>query len=324
MATKKIKKVTQKQKQKQTQKQKQKQTSKAIGNIVNINVPQAKKRQYTRRQPSKPSQPSTSSTSVVTQIHQMPIPQYPVIMSELLGTNNLKSAQLQGDLGIVRNNEINNQSPLSIGGNQDAKILTSAERADALMKSIASKQPENLLKILNEEDNIPVPRDRPLKQKKITEMFKPSNRVENEPRIITDIPKFIPLKQRLLTDMLKPKKEPIKGIEVFFEKNKNKIPQPEPGEPMLNIFDIFKASKPIDIPRSPPPLIQKRMTDIFKSIADREIGLQQTSKNEDKANKKAMFKQEVMNQETEGGNVPRLKKDGTPDKRGSQYRKKVK
>jgi hypothetical protein len=162
MATKKIKKVTQKQKQKQ--KQTQKQTSKSVGNIVNINVPQpTKKRQTTRRQPSKTSQPS-STTSVVTQIHQLPIPQYPMIMSELLGTNNLKSAQLQGDLGIVRNNEINNQSPFSIGGNQDRKILTSAERANALMTNIASKQPANLLGILNKQDNIPVQRERPLRK----------------------------------------------------------------------------------------------------------------------------------------------------------------
>jgi hypothetical protein len=144
MATKKIK---QKQKQKQTQKQKQKQTSKSVGNIVNVNIPQPTKRQYTRRQPSKTS-PTTS-----VQIHQLPIPQYPMIIPQILGINNLKNAQLEGELGLVRSNQINNGSPIEIGGNQDRKILTSAERADALMKTIASKQPANLLNILNEQDN---------------------------------------------------------------------------------------------------------------------------------------------------------------------------
>ena len=150
-----------------------KSSSKSTGNIVNINVPQPKKRPYTRRQPSKTSQPS-STTSVVTQIHQMPIPH--MIMSEMLGTNNLKSAQLSGDLGIIRNNEINNQSAFSIGGNQDRKILTSADRADALMTSIASKQPANLLGILNEQDNIPVPsmKERPMRKlSPQRELFKP-------------------------------------------------------------------------------------------------------------------------------------------------------
>lgn len=141
MATKKIKKVT---KQTQKQKQKQKQTSKAIGNIVNINVPKPK-RQYTRRHQSQTSQPSST---VITQIHQLPIPQYSPI--EMLGINNLKNAQLSGELGLIRNDTINNGSPIDIGGNQDNKILTSAE-------NISKNRVDNLLKRLNADDTIPVP-----------------------------------------------------------------------------------------------------------------------------------------------------------------------
>ena len=170
MATKKIKRRVYKRKipvKKEEEKQKQNQTSRSVGNIVNINVPQPKKRQYTRRQSSKSSQPS-SSTSVVTQIHQ--IPQYSI--PQMLGTNTLKSSQLEGQLGLERNNQINNQSPFSIGGNQQNKILTSAERANALMTNISNRQPEDLLGILNEQDNIKTPK-KPISIFETTEVFKP-------------------------------------------------------------------------------------------------------------------------------------------------------
>jgi len=124
-------------------------TSKAIGNIVNINVPQPKKRQPRKAQPRGGQ---GGQTIVSTQIHQIPVPQ--VSYPNILGTNNLRNAQLSGNLGLERNNEINNGSPIVIGGNQDNRILSSADRADALMKKQQAQQPTNLFKILNEEDNI--------------------------------------------------------------------------------------------------------------------------------------------------------------------------
>lgn len=130
-------------------------TAKAIGNIVNINVPQPKRRQPRKGQP-KGGQ--GGQTTVITQIHQIPVPQ--VVYPNILGSNNLRNAQLSGNLGLLRNNEINNGTPIDIGGNQDARILSSADILNKQMTDDIAQQPVNLLDTLNEEDNIPIPERR--------------------------------------------------------------------------------------------------------------------------------------------------------------------
>jgi len=289
MVTKIIKKrVTQKQKQKQTQKQKQKQTSKAIGNIVNINVPQAK-RKYTRRQASKTSQPS-SSTSVVTQIHQLPIQQYPMIMPELLGTNNLKSAQLSGDLGIIRNNEINNQSPFSIGGNQDSKILTSAERADALIKSIASKQPANLLGILNEQDNIPVPSMKELPIRKLSpqrELSKPIGKLSIPDSLLEEFFSRYDKPRKTFSQLENEAKGTSSLFDYLLPADLKKLRKAKTGD--NSIFEPIDNS------------VEEHRKSLLKSMANHETGLKQTRKDEN-----ALYG---------------YKKDGTPKKKTGRKQK---
>lgn len=232
-------------------------SSKSTGNIVNINVPQPKKRQYTRRQQSKTSQPS-STTSVVTQIHQLPIPQYPMIMPEMLGTINLKNAQLQGELGLVRNNTINNGTPIEIGGNQDRKILTSADKVKAEQENISRLRAENLLNRLNAIDNIPVPSMKESPIRKLSpqrDTKKTFSQLENE------------AKQ--------------KGLD-------------EPGTP--SIFNMFmpndlkrlRKTKTLDTSIFEPLLfkpidnsVEEHRKYLLNSMAKHEAGLKQTNKDED-------------------------------------------
>jgi len=135
-------------------KQTQTQTSKAIGNIVNIY--EKPKRQYTRKQPQQPPKGSGGGmTSIVTQIHNLPILQTP--MPNILGSNNLRSAELTGNLGIVRQNEINNGSGMTVGGNKDNFIPSPADILKAEMETdlqTPKKPKSTTLKELNKINDV--------------------------------------------------------------------------------------------------------------------------------------------------------------------------
>jgi hypothetical protein len=122
-------------------------TAKATGNIVKINIGQQKPKPV--RKPAQAKKGGVPSYTIINQVSQLPVPQ--TYQPQLLGTNNLKSAQLSGNLGVIRNNEINNGSSIEIGGNQDRRILSSADiLAEQMNPSI--RQPSNLLARFEAED----------------------------------------------------------------------------------------------------------------------------------------------------------------------------
>ena len=141
---------------KEEEKQKQTQNSRSVGNVVNIY--EKPKRQYTRKQP--PQSRGSGMPSIITQIHNLPLSQTPMpYMPNILGSNNIKSAELTGNLALVRQNEINNESGITVGGNKDNYMPSSA---DILKEKMTTpKQPKKTtststtLKELNKLDDVP-------------------------------------------------------------------------------------------------------------------------------------------------------------------------